>query len=118
MGKDLGHTWLLQEGYGDFQHIDCPSLPLITVGDYDLVTDMYPDHTGVGGDGIHPKVGKQLSVQANENIVGGAEPVRGFGVVGGCVEYLECSTERNWGGTGYWGYSPRGIAGGHAFGSF
>ena len=54
-----------------FEHIECPALPPMTVGDLDTIAHMYPDHTGVGGDGIHPKVGNQLSVEANQVIVDG-----------------------------------------------
>ena len=43
----------------------------MTVSDLDTITPMYPDHTGVGGDGAHPKVGNQLSVGAKQVIVDG-----------------------------------------------
>ena len=38
-----------------FEHIECPPLPLMTVGDLDTITHMYPDHTGVGGMGYTPR---------------------------------------------------------------
>ena len=54
-----------------FEHIECPALPPMAVGDLDTITHMYPGHTGVGGDGLHPKVGNQLSVAAKKAIVDG-----------------------------------------------
>ena len=52
-----------------FEKIECPPLPPITTDQFDAIQKLYSKWTTVGSDGIHPKIGKQISKAGKEALV-------------------------------------------------